>query len=76
MPERAVELGHLEAGWVAANDAFGMSPSFRDGLATLAMHYVVWPVEPVWTNSGLPGTGWPSQAHAGGRTAAHHGGAQ
>ena len=84
MPDRAVELGHLKAGWVVANDAFGMSPSFREGLATLGMRYVlgvpagftVRPVEPGWTNSGLPGTGWPSQAHAGGRTAAHHGGAQ
>ena len=35
MLERAVELGHLKAGWVAADDAFGMSPSFRDGLAAL-----------------------------------------
>ena len=84
MLEQAVELGHLRAGWVAADDAFGMSPSFRDGLATLGMRYVldvpagfmVWPEEPEWTNSDLPGTGWPSQAQAGGRTAAHHGGSQ
>ena len=27
---RAQERGHLKAGWVAADDAFGMSPSFRD----------------------------------------------
>ena len=52
--ERAVDLGHLRAGWVAADDAFGMSPSFREGLAALGMKYVldvptgftVWPVEP------------------------------
>ena len=29
MLRRALELGHLRAGWVAADDAFGMSPSFR-----------------------------------------------
>ena len=54
MLEQALELGHLKAGWVAADDAFGMSPSFRDGLAALGMRYVldvpggttVWPLEP------------------------------
>ena len=35
MLERAVVLGHLVAGWVAADDAFGVSPPFHDGLATL-----------------------------------------
>ena len=34
---RALELGHLKAGWVAGDDAFGMSPSFREGLADLGM---------------------------------------
>ena len=33
MVGRAQERGHLKAGWVAADDAFGMSPSFREGLA-------------------------------------------
>ena len=37
MLERALELGHLRAGWVAADDAFGMSRSFRDSLAALEM---------------------------------------
>ena len=37
---RAQERGHLKAGWVAADDAFGMSPSFREGLAALGMWYV------------------------------------
>ena len=54
MLERALERGHLQAGWVAGDDAFGMSPSFRDGLAALGMRYVldvpgdftVWPEEP------------------------------
>ena len=41
MLEQALELGHLKAGWVAADDAFGMSPSFRDGLAALGMRYVL-----------------------------------
>ena len=67
MLERAVESGHLRGGWVAADDAFGMSPSFRDGLATLGMHYVldvpagfmVWPVEPEWTTPVYQGRGGP-----------------
>ena len=41
MLQRALERGHLKAGWVAADDAFGMSPSFREGLATLGMRYVL-----------------------------------
>ena len=56
--ERALGLGHLRAGWVAGDDAFGMSPSFRDGLVALGMRYVldvpggtpVWPLEPAWTS--------------------------
>ena len=56
MVGRAQERGHLKAGWVAADDAFGMSPSFREGLAALGMWYVldvpsgftVWPPEPAW----------------------------
>ena len=52
--ERALERGHLRAKWVAGDDAFGMSPSFREGLAALGMRYVldvpggatVWPLEP------------------------------
>ena len=54
MVERALERGHLNAGWVAADHAFGISPSFREYLASLGMRYVldvpagftVWPVEP------------------------------
>ena len=41
MVERALERGHLRAGWVAGDDAFGMSPSFREGLAALGMRYVL-----------------------------------
>ena len=62
-----MELGHLKAGWVAADDAFGMSPSFRDGLAALGMRYVldvpggttVWPLEPAWTSPEYQGNGRP-----------------
>ena len=31
MLEGALERGHLQAGWVAGDDAFGVSPSFREG---------------------------------------------
>ena len=65
--ERALALGHLKAGWVAADDAFGMSPSFRDGSAALGMNYVlvvprnttVWPFELGWTSPGYQGRGEP-----------------
>ena len=67
MVERAVERGHLRAGWVAGDDAFGMSPSFREDLAALGMRYVldvpanftVWPLEPEWTAPPYQGRGAP-----------------
>ena len=67
MLERALESGHLRAEWVAADDAFGMSPSFRDSLAALGMRYVldvpggtpVWPLEPAWTSQEYAGPGRP-----------------
>ncbi len=67
MLEQALERGHLKAGWVAGDDAFGMSPSFRDGLAALGMRYVldvpggatVWPLEPAWTSPEYQGSGRP-----------------
>ena len=67
MLERAFELGHLRAEWVAGDDAFGMSPSFRDGLAALRMRYVpdvlggttVWPLALAWTSSDYQGFGRP-----------------
>ena len=67
MLERALERGHLRARWVAGDDAFGMSPSFRDGLAAPGMHYVldvsggttVWPLEPAWTSAEYQGFGRP-----------------
>ena len=64
---RVLERGYLRAGWVAGDDAFGMSPSFRDGLAALGMRYVldvpgstpVWPLEPTWTSPEHQGIGRP-----------------
>ena len=63
--ERALGLGHLKAGWVGGDGAFGMSPSFRESLAGLGMRYVldvpgstpVWPLELAWSSqgSGRPG---------------------
>ena len=68
MVGRAQERGHLKAGWVAADDAFGMSPSFREGLAALGMWYVldvpsgftVWPPEPAWTSASIRDSGVPA----------------
>ena len=65
--KRALQLGHLRAGWVAGDDAFGMSPSFRDALAALGMRYVldvpgsttVWPLELAWTSPEYQGSGRP-----------------
>ena len=67
MLQRALERGHLRAGWVAGDDAFGMSPSFRERLAALGMRYVldvpggttVWPLEPAWTSPEHQGIGRP-----------------
>ena len=67
MLQRALERGHLKAGWVTGDDAFGMSPSFREGLAALGMRYVldvpagftVWPSEPERTTPAYQGRGAP-----------------
>ena len=67
MLESALALGHLKAGWVAGDDAFGMSPSFRDALAALGMRYVldvpgnttVWPLELAWTTPEYQSRGAP-----------------
>ena len=71
--ERALQLGHLRAEWVAGDDAFGMSPFFRDGLAALGMRYVldvpgstpVWPLEPKWTSPEYQGFGRPRKPKLG-----------
>ncbi len=67
MLQQAVERDHLKARWVPEDDAFGMSPSFQDGLAALGMRYVldvpagftVWPPEPEWTSPAYQGRGAP-----------------
>ena len=67
MLQRALERGHLKAGWVAGDDAFGMSPSFREGLAALGTRYVldvpagftVWPPDPERTSPAYQGRGAP-----------------
>ena len=67
MVEQALARGHLRAGWVAGDDAFGMSPSFREGLLALGMGYVlgipanftVWLEEPEWTSPAYQGKGRP-----------------
>ena len=67
MVARALERDHLKAGWIAGDDAFGMSPSFRNGLAALGMRYVLdvpagftaWPTEPEWTSPAYQGCGRP-----------------
>ena len=84
MLERARELGHLRAKWVAGDDAFGMSPSFREGLAAQGMWYVldvpggatVWPLEPSWTNPEYQGFGRPRKPKLRGWAAPDHGATQ
>ena len=69
MLEQARARGCLSAGWAAGDDAFGMSPAFRDGLAAQGMQYVldvrpdmtVWPLEPVWVEPAYQGFGRPRQ---------------
>ena len=67
MLKRVLERGHLKAGSVAADDAFGVSPSFLEGFSALGIRYVldfpvgftVWPLEPAWTSGEYQGFGRP-----------------
>ena len=67
MLTQAQARGHLSARWVAGDSAFGMSSSFRDGLAAARMWYVldvrpdmtVWPLEPAWSNPAYQEFGRP-----------------
>ena len=67
--QQALDRGHLRAEWVAGDDAFGMSPSFRDGLAALGLRYVLdipgnftfWPVDLEWTSPAYQGFGRPGK---------------
>ena len=83
MVERALERGHLKARWVAGDDAFGVSPSFREGLSALGMRYVldvpasftVWPEALEWASPADQGRGRPMKPQAAKRAAADHAGA-
>ena len=75
-PERALEMlqtitaeGHLRGRWVAADEAFGQSPAFLDGVAQLDLWYLaevplntrVWEERPQttlpeWSGQGRPPT--------------------
>jgi SRSO17 transposase len=67
MLREARKRGHLPAAWAAGDDAFGMSPEFRDGLAAEGMRYVldvpsntpVWPLEPTGKRRPSRGRGRP-----------------
>ncbi len=70
MLQLAQARGWLSAGWAAGDDAFGMSPKFRDGLTAEGIHYVldvppetpVWPLEPSWSSPVYHGRGRPPQS--------------
>ena len=65
MVVQAQARGHLEAQWVAADAAFGMSPSCRAALAAAGLWYVldvsshmtVWPQTPIWSDPPYQGLG-------------------
>ena len=67
MVVQAQARGHLEAQWVAADAACGMSPSFRASVAAAGLWYVldvsaqmtVWPQTPIWTDPSYQGRGRP-----------------
>lgn len=69
MLARTREAGHLVAAWVTADDAFGQSPSFRDGLVAQGWRYVldvpayltVWPTEVRWSTPEYGGMGRPKK---------------
>lgn len=55
---RAREWGHLQANWVAADDAYGQSPEFRDRLATAGFWYVLDVPSNTLTWTHPPHQGW------------------
>ncbi len=67
MLREARARGYLSAQWATGDDAFGMSPQFRDGLAAQGIQYVlevppetpVWPLEPTWSSGAYQGRGRP-----------------
>ncbi len=67
MLRQARARGCLSAEWAAGDDAFGMSPGFRDGLRAEGMQYVldvppntpVWPLLPTWSTPAYHRRGRP-----------------
>lgn len=67
---RAREFGHMSAGWVTGDDAYGMSPDFRDALRDDRFLYVLempgdtpaWPQDPTWEVPEYSGYGRPATA--------------
>jgi SRSO17 transposase len=67
MLREARARGYLSAQWATGDDAFGMSPEFRDSLTAEGMQYVlevppetpVWPLEPTWSSGAYQGRGRP-----------------
>jgi SRSO17 transposase len=68
--QRAQRWGHLQAGWVTGDDAYGVVPEFRDALAQAGLRYVlevpshltVWPLQPTWEQPVYGGFGRPPKA--------------
>jgi SRSO17 transposase len=56
--ERARAFGHLRANWVAADDAYGQSPQFRDRLAAAGLWYVLDVPSNTLTWTRTPHLGW------------------
>jgi SRSO17 transposase len=68
--QQAQAWGHLAAGWVTGDDAYGQVPEFRDALTAGGWRYVlevpghltVWPLEPTWEQPPYSGFGRPPVA--------------
>lgn len=68
MLRAAKEWGHLKARWVTGDDAYGMSPEFRDGVAAAGFLFVlevpgntpVWPLDTRWVKPPNPPRGRPT----------------
>jgi SRSO17 transposase len=64
----AKSRGHLQARWVTGDDAYGMSPAFRDGVAAEGFLFVlevpgntpVWPLDVEWVKLPNPPIGRPT----------------
>jgi SRSO17 transposase len=75
MLRHAQTLGHLTARWVTGDDAYGVSPSFRQGVAERGLWYLldipqnssVWPEVPEWKTPEAKGRGRRPHARPTGR---------